>query len=241
MIACLRNTGVLLVSLLITLITTAQQQQLVGASSEQTHRSTILPVFFQKEHAKGSPYIADGWLRGNAELTDGRRLPETGKPCFFNFDKMNDRLYITDGISKIWNYPCDSVTSFTLADTNSMLSFGKEPLINRSRFLQILVQSEKGYNVYCEWITKLNRSNFQDAGYYTTGARYDEYVDLFNYYIVYPGHRRSRRLVLNVHAIRKALPAESARLDAFFSQTGGAVDANTFVVLMKFLNEKNGY
>jgi len=241
MIACLRNTGLILGSLLITLVANAQQQQLVGASSEETHRSALLPVFFEKEHAKGSPYIAAGWLRGNAELTDGRRLPDTGKVLFFNFDKMTGRLYVTDGINKIWNYPCDSVAGFTLADSNSLLSFGKEPLINRSRFLQILVRSEKGYNVYREWVTKLNRSNFQDAGYYTTGARYDEYVDLFSYYIVYPGHRRSRRLVLNVHAIRKALPAESARLDAFFSQTGGAVDVNTFTLLMKYLNEKNGY
>lgn len=241
MIASLRNTGLIIGSLLSTLVVAAQQEQLVGASSEETHRSAVLPIFFQKEHVKGSPYIADGWLRGNAVLTDGRRLPEPGKVFFFNFDKMSGRLYLTDGISRIWSYSCDSVTSFTLADTNSVLSFGKEPLINRLRFFQILVRSEKGYNVYREWITKLNRSNFQDAGYYTTGERYDEYVDLFNYFIVYPGHHRYRRLELNVHAIHKALPSESARLDAFFSQTGGSVDVNTFILLMQFLNEKNGY
>jgi hypothetical protein len=241
MIASLRNTGLITASLLCVLFAAAQQQQLVGASSEETHRSATLPIFFQKEHAKGSPYIADGWLRGNAELIDGRRLPEPGKVCFFNFDKMNARLYITDGISRIWSYSCDSVTSFTLADSPSVLSFGKEPLISRLRFLQILVRSEKGYNVYREWITKLNRSNFQDAGYYTTGERYDEYIDLFNYYIVYPGRRRYRRLELNLHAIRKALPSESARLHAFFSQTRGSVDVNTFTLLMQFLNEKSGY
>lgn len=185
--------------------------------------------------------MANGWLRGNAELADGRHLPEPGKAFFFNFDKMTGRLYITDGISRIWHYSSDSVASFTLADSNSVLSFGKEPMISRTHFLQILVRSEKGYNVYREWITKLNRSEFQDAGYYTTGQRYDEYVDLFNYFIVYPGHRRFRRLGLTVHAIHKALPAESARLNAFFSQTSGSVDVNTFVYLMQFLNEKNGY
>ena len=240
MIASLRNIG-LIVCLLSTLPGTAQQQELVGISSDAMHNSGYLPTYFQKEHVKGSPYMATGWLRGNAELTDGRRLPEPGKVFYFNFDKMSGRLYITDGISKIWSYSSDSVKEFTLADTSSALSFEKEPLISRIRFLQILVRSEKGYTVYREWITKLNRSSFQDAGYYTTGERYDEYVDLFNFYIVYPGHQKFRRIVLTVHALRKALPAETARLDNFFSQTSGPVDVNTFVLLMQFLNEKNGY
>lgn len=241
MIASLRNTGLITAFLLNTLLATSQQQELTGIGSDPNHRSGYLPTYFKKEHTRGSPYMAEGWLRGNAELKGGRQIPEPGKVYFFNFDKMNGRLYVTDGISRIWKYSCDSVNNFTLADSSSVLSFGKDPLINRTRFLQVLVRSEKGYTVYREWITKLNMSNFRDEGYYTTGERYDEYVDLFNYYIVYPGHRRFRRLELRLHAIHKALPSESARLNAFFSQTGGTVDVNTFVLLMQFLNEKNGY
>jgi len=238
MIACLRNTVLLLVSLLCSILIQGQQQELSGIVSDPNHVSGYLPTFFKKEHVKGSPYMADGWLRGNAELTYGGRLPESGKVCYFNFDKMNDRLYVTDGISKIWNYPSDSVSSFTLADSNAVLSFEKDSLISRTRFLQVLVRSEKGYTVYREWITKLNRSNFRDEGYYTTGKNYDEYVDLFNYYIVYPGHRKFTRLELKIHAIQKALRSESARLDSFFSQKSGSVDANTFIMLMQYLNEK---
>jgi len=85
------------------------------------------------------------WLQGNVELADHRRIPEPGQRLFFNFDKMTDRVYVTDGISKIWNYPGDSVNNFSLADSNAILSFEKIPLISRSRFLQVLVRSEKVY------------------------------------------------------------------------------------------------
>jgi hypothetical protein len=227
--------------LLSTVLVTAQQQEMIAVSFEDPHRTGILPIFFQKEHVKGSPYMAKGWLRGNAELTDGRQLPEPGKVNFFNFDKMNGRLYLTDGISKVWSYSSDSVRNFTLADSVVTMSFEIEPLISRKHFLQVLVRSEKGYTVFREWITKLRRSEFQDAGYYSTGERFDEYIDLYSYFIVYPGHQRYRRVELRVHAIHKALPAESTRLNAFFSQTSGSVDVNTFVLLMQFLNEKNGY
>jgi len=238
MIACLRNTGLILVSLLCSILIQGQQQELTGIGSDLNHRPGYLPTFFKKEHVKGSPYLAGGWLRGNAELTDGRRLPEPGKVGYFNFDKMTERLYVTDGISRIWDYPSDSVNSFTLADSNVVLSFGKDSLISRTHFLQVLVQSEKGYTVYREWITKLNRSDFRDAGYYTTGTSYDEYVDLFNYYIVYPGHRKYTRLELKVRAIYKALPGEKSKLDSFFSEKSGSVDLNTFVLLMQYINEK---
>jgi hypothetical protein len=238
MIACLRNTGLILVSLLCPILIHGQQQELTGIGSDPNHRLGSIPTFFNKEHVKGSPYLTDGWLRGNAELADGRQLPEPGKVGYFNFDKMTGRLYRTDGISKIWNYPSDSVRSFTLGDSNAVLSFVKDALISRTHFLQVMVRSEKGYTVYREWITKLIRSEFRDAGYYTTGQRFDEYVDVFNYYIVYPGHRKCRRLDLKVRAIYKALPGERSRLDSFFSEKSGSVDLNTFVLLMQYINEK---
>jgi hypothetical protein len=233
-----RYRGWIIVSLLCPALLRGQQQELTSIGSDANHKSGYLPTFFKKEHVKGSPYLAEGWLRGNAGLEDGRQLPERGKTCFFNFDKMNDRLYVTDGISRIWNYPSDSVNNFTLADSNEVLSFVKDSLISRSRFLQVLVRSDKGYTVYREWVTKLNLSNFRDEGYYTTGNKYDEYVDLFNYYIVYPGRRKCTRLELKMHAIQKALRSESARLNSFFSQKSGSVDENTFVLLMQYLNEK---
>jgi hypothetical protein len=237
----LPKLGLTIASLLGLILVHGQQTELSRVSSDVNHVFTTLPTFFQKENVQGSPYLVDGWLPGNVELVGRRRIPEPGQQLFFNFDKMNDRVYVTDGIGRVWNYPRDSVTSFSLADSNVVLSFEKISLINKSRFLQVLVRSEKGYSLYCQWITKLNRSDFRNGGYYTTGNKFDEYVDLYKYFIVYPGSKKFKRLDLRVHAIKRAFQAESGRVNAFFSQKSGAVDVNTVILLTRFLNERNGY
>lgn len=219
----------------------AQYTELDNIVFDPNHRAGILPTFFAKDSAMGSPYLALGWLRGMLELTNHKRLPEQGHGLFFNYDKMSEQLYATDGIKKTWTYPIDSISSFYLVDSNTIYSFEKVELISRAHFLQPLVKSEKGYSLYKRLITKIIVADFRNEGYPGTGNRFDRYTDSYEYYLIYPGNLSFRKLNLTVRTIKKSLPAESSRLDKFFSQKSGPVEEHTFVLLLQFLNDKNGY
>src|SRR5579872_5911814 len=114
----------------------AQYTELSNAGSDPNHRAVSLPTFFAKDPAEGSPYLVRGWLRGIIDLTDHRRLPEPGRTLFFNYDKLHERLYVTDGINKVWAYPKDSISNFTLVtDSNTGYHFEKVALISRTHLL----------------------------------------------------------------------------------------------------------
>ena len=209
---------------------------LSGPASDPNHTVGVLPVFSEKDSVKGSPYLVKGWLMGTLELSSHERLPESGHSLFFNYDKMNERLFATDGEKKPWFYSIDSIKAFTLIDTDAVYEFEKVPLISPSHLFRVLVKSDSGYSLYKRMTSKFVPSDYVDQVYWTTGKKFDMYIDRAEYYLVYPGHSRSRKLNLNVREIKKSLPSESGRLNKFFGQDSGPVDEQAFVVLLKNLN-----
>jgi hypothetical protein len=219
----------------------AQDPELMKVTSDPNHRTGALPIFFDKDSAKGSPYLVYGWLHGVVELNDHRRLPEKGRGLFFNFDKMYERLYVTDGIGKVWSYPNDSVSSFALGDGDIVYNFEKIPWVSQTHFFQPMVRSQTGYSLYKRLITRIVAADYKSEGYYTTGSRSDQYVDHYVYYVLYPGNRSFKTLLLNKREIKKTFGTESAALNKFFSQNGQEINESTVVDLVHFLNEEHGY
>jgi hypothetical protein len=218
-------------------IASAQNTEVNSVASDPNHLPGVLPTFFARDSALGSPYLAKGWLRGTLELSNHRRLPAAGQTLFFNYDKMNEKLFVTDGLKKPWTIPRDSLQGFWLVDSAVEYDFEKVPLISRSHLLRVLVRSDGGYSLYKRLITKFVPADYKNFVYWTTGTRSDKFVDGGQYYLVYPGNKRFRKLNLNVREIKKALPSESSRLDKFFAQYTGKVDEQAFIILMNYLNE----
>ena len=218
----------------------AQTTQLENATYDLNHPAGVLPRFFAHDSAKGSPYLVKGWLSGVLELSDHKRLPERGQVLFFNYDKMSERLFASDGMGKQWNYPTDSVVSFTFADNNDIYNFEKVALIGGQHFLEVLVRSQRGYSLYRRVFTKVAAADYRNQDYLPTGRKFDVYVDSYQYYLLYPGGTRFRKLHLKVRDIKKALRSESARVDPFFGATGGNVDPRVLVLLVRYLNEQDG-
>lgn len=216
----------------------AQNTEVTNAASDATRLPGVLPTFFAKDSAEGSPYLVKGWLRGTLELTSHRRLPDSGQSLFFNYDKMNEKLYVTDGLKKPWTISRDSINGFWLVDSDTEYNFERVPLISRSYLLRVLVRSKGGYSLYKRMISKLVPADYKDYVYWTTGKRSDQFVDRSEYFLVYPGDARFRKLNLNVREIKKALSSETASLEKFFGRDTGTVDEQAFVVLLKNLNER---
>src|SRR5450631_915141 len=120
----------------------AQEQQVAGWQNDSKHYAGLLPTFFEKDSAKGSQYLSVNWMRGVVELADHRVMPKRNEYLFFNFDKINNKLYLINQAGTIWSYPIDSVTGFTLGDGDKVYSFEKIEVISDRFFLSPVIKSE---------------------------------------------------------------------------------------------------
>ncbi len=216
----------------------AQEQELSYIATDVNHRAGHLPTFFDRETPKGSPYFVQGWLRGVVQLANQHQIPEKDQSLFFNYDKLNNQLFVTDGVDKIWSYPGEFVSGFALVDSMNTYAFEKIPWISNEFFLQQLLKSPRGYSLYKRLITKLKPANYKSVGYYSTGNKYDEYTDFYEYYIIYPGEKIFKKFYLNEGAIRKALKGESVNLDNFFTGNSGPLNEEKLLAMMRFINDK---
>src|SRR4029453_79036 len=89
------NSRVFCISLCISvfLCRSTAQQNIGALALPDYHKSNVLTPFFNKDETVGSTYLSRNWLRGTAELSSHKRIPEPDQPLLFNFDKIHNILY----------------------------------------------------------------------------------------------------------------------------------------------------
>ena len=213
----------------------AQQNINAQLTSQYTKTSEIIP-FFEKEQTIGSPYLSRNWIPGVVELSNRKRIPEAEVPLLFNFDKINNVIYIINRANIITRLPIDSVLGFNLAGNDNIYEFEKVSWISDDFFLTPIIKSERGYSLYKRLFTKLIQADYTSEGYYTKGKRYDEYVDYYEYYISYPGNKLFRKIFLKEKYIRKALREDSKLLDEFFILHDNDISEPILIGIIEYLN-----
>lgn len=216
----------------------AQQLNLAQLPADGNRSVVIVPVFTERESDVGSAFLSDKWIRGSVELASHKRVPAGNQSLFFNFDKINQLVYVIDQSKREWSYPIDSVSGFELMINNQIFSFEKISWISNSYFLIPVYKSEKGYSLYKRLFTKWERSAYQNVGYYSTGKKYDEYIDYYEYYLIYPGNSRFRKLNLKEKAVRKAFSDETSLLAEFFNLHDNEIDEQNLIGLLQYVNDK---
>ena len=195
--------------------------------------------FFEKEDAIGSSYLSKNWMRGVVEFADHRRrIPAPDQLFFFNFDKVNSIVDVLDRLNKISGYPIDSISSFEFVGADRDYSFEKIPWISNIFFLMPIIKSEKGYSLYKRLLTKLIRADYSNAGYYTNGRKFDEFVDYYEYYLIYPGNTLFRKLFLKENIIRRVLRKESVLVNEFFSLHDNEINEQSLLGMIQYINDK---
>ena len=195
----------------------AQKNPLNELPSDLQSRNTLTPAFYEKENMVGSVYLSNRWMRGTVEFVNHKRLPAPGQFMVFNFDKIKNILYMLTDTSKVLAFPIDSVSSIEMEGNSKTYSFQKISWISNSYYLMPVFTSNQGYSLYKRLFTKAQPADFFNGGYYTTGKKYDEYVDYYEYYLTYPGNNQYQKLTLKESVIRKALKDESKLVNEFFS------------------------
>jgi len=200
-----------------------------------------IPAFHSRDSTQGFQYFSRRWLRGVVIYADDQT---TGQPLkvnesfFYNFDKFNNKLVSTQDGKNVLTLSNEAVSKFILVDSNKAYLFKKIPAVSRTMYFQPIIESDSGYSLYKHITTKYSHANYQDIGYGGTGKKYDEYIDSYEYYIVWPDAKEFRKTILNVSSIKKALKAESASVDKFFQQNPGALTEELLYKLIIFLNNK---
>ena len=186
-----------------------QHQELNRVGSDAEHMTGQLPTFYAKDSVIGSPYLSSNWMIGVLEFSDHRKVPEKNQYLYFNYDKFNQRVIVMTKENLISFYPVDSVAGFALADGDKIYSFEKISGISNHFFLEPVVISERGYSLYKRIITQLRPASYRNEGYYHTGEKHDEFVDAYEYYLLFPDKRTVKKFYLKESAVRKVFKNET--------------------------------
>ncbi len=198
----------------------------------------LLPHKFEKEKTVGSPYLTKNWATGYVELVSNKRIPEPDQDVLFNYDKMENVLYVLDNLSKIRSFPIDSIMKFELVGNNTTYTFEKIPLISRKFYLSPVIESPKGYSLYKRLITNYYWADYSSDGYTTKGKKYDEFVDSYEYFLIYPGNKSYKKLLLKDNAVRHAFKNDSNLLDAFFNLYDDEINEQSVIGIVQYINDK---
>jgi len=215
----------------------AQQVEMYDVP-QPNNKSYQVPITKEREIEIGSRYLTKKWSRGTVEMWDHKRLPEGDQILLFNYDKLDDQIYVINQYGKQWTYPIDSILRFDLVENSVIYSFEKIPWISNNFFLMSIYKSEKGYSLYKRLFTKYIRAGYTNAGYYSEGKKYDEYVDNYEYYLIYPGNSVFRKLNLKEGVIRRALKEESALLDEFFTLHEKDINEQSLLAIIQYIDDK---
>jgi hypothetical protein len=213
----------------------AQQVQMYDLPNNT--KPNQLPALKEKEPDVGSRYLIKKWSRGTVELWNHKRLPEGNEYLLFNYDKMNNEVCVMDQYAKQRFYPIDSVNGFDFVDNSVIYSFEKIPLISNKFLLMSIYKSEKGYSLYKRMYTKYIPSGYVSSGYYSEGKKYDEYIDDYEYYLVYPGNTSYRKLYLKESVIRRALKEESKLINDYFNMHEDDINEQSLIGIVQYIDD----
>jgi hypothetical protein len=206
--------------------------------ADLNNNSTTLPLFFEKERPIGSAYLSKTWMRGKVEFSDHRVIPTPDQNIFFNFDKLNNILYVLEDLRKLDHYSMDSILRFELAASDKDYSFEKVSWISNNYYLMPIIKSTKGYSLYKRLLTKISSADYTNQGYTSTGKKYDEYTDYYEYYIIFPGNKSYRKLYLKENNVRRVFKDESTLINEFFTLHDNEITEQSLLGIVQFIDDK---
>jgi hypothetical protein len=198
----------------------------------------LLPHFFEKEKVVGSPYLAKSWVQGYIELINHHRIPEPDQEMLFNYDKMQNLIYVIDNNYKLRTYPIDSVLSFELQENNMLYTFQKISWISNKFYLTPVIESTKGYSLYKRLLTNYFWADYTSDGYSSKGRKFDEFIDTYEYFLTYPGNKSFRKLLLKENSVRRAFKDDSNLLEGFFSLHDNEINEQSLLGIVQYINDK---
>jgi hypothetical protein len=206
------------------------------AESSRFYQGSALTVFHQKEETQGSRYLFNWWVNGT--MLDTNLVVINTADFNFNYDKIGKKILATRDKNTIIEINDAAINSFILKTDTSITKFEKIPAISKKEFLIEVVKNEVKYSLYKSMKTTFQKADYANNGVIASGKKYDEFVDEFEYYIIFPGGNQFKKVDLKKKSIREALSSEEAKVKQYFSKSESGVVNETFLKeLILFLNQ----
>ena len=197
----------------------APNQSLIGGGGVNMYTGAALPVFSQKEDTKGGKYLFDQWVKGTA--TNSYNAVVSNDTYLYNYDKITKSLLVTSDKRSMIEISKTDLNGFTFIDKNNKeIVFEKVVAIDPNTFMIQLLKDSTGYSLYKSLHTKFIRANYHSDGLTESGNNYDEYVDEYTYYILFPGGKQFSKVELKKKSIKEVLIKEEKKVKSFFAQHG---------------------
>ncbi len=186
-----------------------------SALSTQPYRGAAIAVLpATKEDTKGSRYLFKIFIKGSIINNKDEKL-DNG--YLFNYDKISHQFIITQDEKSYFGVEEQNVKKYELNSEGKDLSFAKISTIGDVGYVQLLAGKEGNYCLYKAVSTKLKKANYTTNGLIESGNNYDEYVDDYAYYVVYPDAKTAEPISFKKSVIKKNLSNVEAKVEAYFS------------------------
>jgi len=206
------------------------------AEASRIYQGSALTIFHQKEETQGSRYLFNWWVNGT--VLDTNLTVINTADFSFNYDKIGKKLLATRDKNTIIEINDAAINSFILKSDTSIAKFEKIPGISKKEFMIELVKNEVKYSLYKSMKTTFQKADYTNNGIIASGKKYDEFVDGFEYYIIFPGGKQFRKVELKKKSIRETLAYEEEKVKQYFSKSESGVINETFLKeLILFLNQ----
>ena len=172
----------------------------------------FLPQVYNKEGLQGSPFLLAAYTRG---LVVNQLDSIIDKPDYlYNYDKVSGNLLLKRGDEKPIAVYKEQVRLFCLKLETGGYIFERVSVLNPNEFFQVLFKGTK-YSVYKLIKSQFINANQKTNGYQTEGNNYDEYRDIYTYYLVDQTKMESLVFELSKKSIRKTFSFESAIVEQY--------------------------
>jgi hypothetical protein len=206
------------------------------AEVSRLYQGSALTVFHQKEETQGSRYLFNWWVNGT--VLDTNLAVVNTADFSFNYDKVGKKLLATRDKNTIIEINDAAINSFILKTDTSIAKFEKIPAISKKEFMIEAVKNEVKYSLYKSIKTTFQKADYTNNGLIESGKKYDEFVDEFEYYIIFPGGNQFKKVELKKKSIREALSNEEVKVKQFSSTSeSGVINESFLKQLILFLNQ----
>jgi hypothetical protein len=134
---------------------------------------------------KGNPFLFDS-VWAHAEVTTANNKVFRNDSLYFNFNKLNQNLLITEDYQSIYEVDKREFKAVTFYWHDSVYKMEHVYEINKRDFFLELVCDDNHYSLYKFIHTSIHPVTWHTNGLVSEGLLYDQYVDDPVYYIVFP-------------------------------------------------------
>jgi hypothetical protein len=159
---------------------------------------------------------------------------------FFNFNKINQNLLLTEDFMKIYEVDKREFKSVTFYWHDSVYLFEHVYLINNKDFFQELIRDDQKYSLYKFIHTTIKPVSWHTNGLVSEGRLYEQFVDIPVYYIILPDREyRVLNEVSKISIVRAfKLNTDSKKVSDWLSNNKTKTSGEVYLwKLILYLNE----